>query len=112
MLDKEAFMRRCENEARPAFRREALFRGPSKFGGLYFAVIALGAVNASPNEISLLDPFCQQSAQTLKSSTSGKITAMDFADFYFDASRKAMGDLFASSCLETAQALLLLVCTE
>lgn len=104
-------MRRCEREAWPISKRTNLFRGTNKFSGLYFAVVALGAINASPNETSLLDHFCHQSEdpeKTLPAET--RFSALDFAKFYFDIAKQTLGDLFESSCLETAQALFLMVC--
>jgi hypothetical protein len=104
-------MRRCEREAWPISKRTALFRGAIKFAGLYFAVVALGAINASPNETALLDHFYHQFKdpdKTLPPET--RFSALDFAKFYFDIAKQALGDLFESSCLETAQALFLMVC--
>lgn len=112
MLFKGAFMRRCERDAWPLSKRPSLFRGTTKFAGLYFAAIALGAINASPNETALLDHFYQQSADPEKAPSDVRFSALDFAKFYFGVSKQALGDLFESSCLETAQALLLLVCTS
>ncbi|KAJ5626954.1 transcriptional regulator family: Fungal Specific TF [Penicillium herquei] len=108
MLSKDAFMRRCEREAWPVSRRTALFQGTTKFSGLYFAVIALGAINASPNETALLDHFYQHSTDPEQPPSSIRFSALDFAKFYFGISKQALGDLFESSSLETAQALLLL----
>ena len=110
MLCKSTFMRRCERDAWPLSKRPSLFRGTTKFAGLYFAVIALGAINASPNETALLDHFYQQSTDPEKPPSDVRFSALDFARFYFGVSKQALGDLFESSCLETAQALLLLVC--
>ncbi|KAJ5377274.1 transcriptional regulator family: Fungal Specific TF [Penicillium cataractarum] len=109
VLTKGPFMRRCEREAWPISRRPGLFRGAIKFAGLYFAVVALGAINASPNETALLDHFSQQledPEKTLPSET--RFSALDFAKFYFDIAKRALGDLFESSCLEAAQALFLM----
>ncbi|KAJ5651914.1 transcriptional regulator family: Fungal Specific TF [Penicillium longicatenatum] len=110
ILSKGAFMRRCEREAWPISRRAGLFRGTTKFAGLYFAVVALGAINASPNETALLDHFYQQSTDPDRAAPATHFSALDFAKFYFGIAKVALGDLFESSCLETAQALLLLVC--
>ncbi|OKO97572.1 hypothetical protein PENSUB_10366 [Penicillium subrubescens] len=110
ILSKGSFMRRCEREAWPISKRPTLFRGTVKFASLYFAVVALGAINASPNETALLDHFCHQSEdpdKTLPPET--RFSALDFAKFYFDIAKQALGDLFESSCLETAQALFLMV---
>lgn len=109
MLSKGAFMRRCEREAWPIARRAALFRSTTKFAGLYFAVVALGAINASPNETALLDHFYQQSTDPERTEPAPHFSALDFAKFYFGIAKVALGDLFESSSLETAQALLLLV---
>ncbi|KAJ5119099.1 transcriptional regulator family: Fungal Specific TF [Penicillium atrosanguineum] len=109
ILSKHAFMRRCEQEAWPLSRRLGLFRGATKFGGLYFAVIALGAINASPNETALLDHFCQQRVVSeILHFQGAKFSSLNFAKFYFGAARQALGDFMESSCLETAQALLLM----
>ncbi|KAJ5549339.1 transcriptional regulator family: Fungal Specific TF [Penicillium frequentans] len=108
MLSKGAFMRRCEREAWPIARRAALFRSTTKFAGLYFAVVALGAINASPNETALLDHFYQQSTDPERTEPAPHFSALDFAKFYFGIAKVALGDLFESSSLETAQALLLL----
>jgi hypothetical protein len=109
ILSKGSFMKRCEGEAWPSSRRAGLFKGVTAFSGLYLAVVALGAINASPNETSLLDHFCQQTNDQTRGRTGAVFSALDFAKFYFGLARQTMGDLFESSCLETAQALLLLV---
>ncbi|KAJ5917844.1 transcriptional regulator family: Fungal Specific TF [Penicillium verhagenii] len=108
ILSKGAFMRRCEREAWSISRRAGLFRSTTKFAGLYFAVVALGAINASPNETALLDHFYQQSADPERAVPVTYYSALDFAKFYFGIAKIALGDLFESSCLETAQALFLL----
>ncbi|KAJ5766598.1 uncharacterized protein N7511_004214 [Penicillium nucicola] len=108
ILSKRSFMRRCETEAWPKSRRAGLFRGVTKFSRLYFAVVALGAINASPNETSLLDHFCQQTVDEPRGPKGAVFSALDFAKLYFGLARQNMGDMFESSCLETAQALLLL----
>ncbi|GAB1198913.1 hypothetical protein APSETT444_008243 [Aspergillus pseudonomiae] len=108
MLCKNAFMRRCEQEAFVASKRRAFCRRSSKFKGLYFAVVALGAINASPNETSLLDHYSSCSADGQKYSFAGKPSALDFADFYFGITKQALGDIFESCSLESAQTLLLL----
>lgn len=112
LLSKSSFMRRCGNEAWPIPNRQGLFRGVTKFAGLYFAVVALGAINASPNETSLLEHFCQQFVdpnQTQRALRGHRFTALDFAKFFFGLAKRTLGDLFESSCLESAQTLLLLV---
>ncbi|KAE8363101.1 fungal-specific transcription factor domain-containing protein [Aspergillus caelatus] len=108
MLCKNAFMRRCEQEAFVASKRRAFYRRSSKFKGLYFAVVALGAINASPNETSLLDHYADCSAEGRKYNFAGKPSALDFADVYFGITKQALGDIFESCSLESAQALLLL----
>ncbi|KAJ5520415.1 transcriptional regulator family: Fungal Specific TF [Penicillium fimorum] len=110
LLSKSTFMQRCENEAWPISNRQGLFRGATKFAGLYFAVAALGAINASPNETSL-EHFCQQFddlGQTQQVRRGSGFTALDLAKFFFDLAKRTLGDLFESSCLESAQTLLLL----
>ncbi|CAI7564925.1 unnamed protein product [Penicillium palitans] len=111
LLSKGDFMQRCEDEAWPISNRQGLFRGATKFAGLYFAVVALGAINASPNETSLLEHFCQQfidPSQTQRARRGPSFTALDFAKFFFDLAKRTLGDVFESSCLESAQTLLLL----
>ncbi|KAL5360042.1 fungal-specific transcription factor domain-containing protein [Aspergillus floccosus] len=108
MLSKSSFMQRCEQEAFVFSKRPAFYRGSSKLSGLYFAVVALGAINASPNETALLDHYCSLSSDPRKRGLAGKPSALDFADFYFGIAKQALGDLFESSSLESAQALLLL----
>ncbi|GMG26895.1 unnamed protein product [Aspergillus oryzae var. brunneus] len=109
LLSKNAFMQRCEQEAFVTSKRRAFYRRSSKFKGLYFAVVALGAINASPDETSLLDHYANCSADGRKSNFGGKLSALDFADFYFGITKQALGDIFESCSLESAQALLLLV---
>ncbi|KAJ6026952.1 uncharacterized protein N7446_004446 [Penicillium canescens] len=108
ILSKGSFMRRCEGEAWPSSRRAGLFKGVTTFSGLYLAVVALGAINASPNETSLLDHFCLLTNDQTRGRTGAAFSALNFAKFYFGLARQTMGDLLESSCLETAQALLLL----
>ncbi|CAI7574529.1 unnamed protein product [Penicillium glandicola] len=111
ILSKGDFMQRCENEAWPISNRRELFLGTTKFAGLYFAVVALGAINASPNETSLLEHFCQQfvdPSHTRRALRGSGFTALKFAKFFFGLAKRTLGDLFESSCLESAQALLLL----
>ncbi|KAE8334937.1 hypothetical protein BDV24DRAFT_171763 [Aspergillus arachidicola] len=108
MLCKNAFMQRCEQEAFVPSKRRPFYRRSSKFKGLYFAVVALGAINASPNETSLLDHYANCSADGRKFNVVGRLSALDFADFYFGITKRALGDIFESCSLESAQALLLL----
>ncbi|KAJ5780668.1 transcriptional regulator family: Fungal Specific TF [Penicillium paradoxum] len=110
LLCKGSFMQRCESEAWPSPKRSILFRGATKFAGLYFAVVALGAINASPNETSLLEHFCQQSVdeQQPKVRKGSAFTALDFAKFFFGLAKGTLGNLFESSCLESAQTLFLM----
>ncbi|GKZ63726.1 hypothetical protein AnigIFM50267_000009 [Aspergillus niger] len=108
MLCKTNFMRRCENEAFVLPRRPGFLRGISKFSGLYFSVVALGAINASPHETALLDHYCNYLPYLGKPGAMGKPSSLDFADYYFGKAKQALGDLFESCSLESAQALLLL----
>ncbi|EAU38418.1 predicted protein [Aspergillus terreus NIH2624] len=108
MISKSSFMQRCEQEAFVFANRPAFCQGSSKFAGLYFAVVALGAINASPNETALLDHYCSLSSDPGKRGLADKPSALDFADFFFGIAKQALGDLFESSSLESAQTLLLL----
>ncbi|PYH40284.1 uncharacterized protein BP01DRAFT_224671 [Aspergillus saccharolyticus JOP 1030-1] len=108
MLCKGAFMQRCEKESFLASRRASLHRGSSKFAGLYFAVVALGAINASPHETALLDHYCDYNPEPRRVGSMSRPSALDFADFYFGRAKRALGDLFESCSLEGVQALLLL----
>ncbi|RAL02964.1 Zn(II)2Cys6 transcription factor [Aspergillus ibericus CBS 121593] len=108
MLSKTSFMRRCENEAFLLPRRPGFYRGISEFSGLYFAVVALGAINASPHETALLDHYCSYLPSLGKPGTVTRPSSLDFADYYFGKAKQALGDLFESCSLESAQALLLL----
>ncbi|KAJ6114525.1 transcriptional regulator family: Fungal Specific TF [Penicillium sp. IBT 16267x] len=90
ILSKGGFMRRCEREAWPISRRAGLFRNTTKFAGLYL-------------------PWLHwQSADPERSAPATHFSALDFAKYYFGIAKMALGDLFESSCLERAQALLLL----
>ncbi|RAL12327.1 Zn(II)2Cys6 transcription factor [Aspergillus homomorphus CBS 101889] len=109
MLCKSAFMQRCEQEAFMTSRRAGLYCGSSRFAGLYFAVVALGAINASPHETALLDHYCNYGPEPERTnSMSRRPSALDFADSYFGRAKRALGDLFESCSLEGVQALLLL----
>ncbi|BCR91330.1 fungal specific transcription factor domain-containing protein [Aspergillus chevalieri] len=112
MLCKSSFLRRCEREAFNLSRRKSFACGSSNFAGLYFAVVALGAINASPDETSLLDHYCTYSPDPRRPGTGsvGGYSALDFANFYFGAAKRALGDVSESCSLESAQALMLLVC--
>lgn len=109
MLCKKGFMVRCEHEAWDFSWRPLFCRGHSKFAGLYFAVVAVGAINASPNETSLLDHYCTYTPDPRKPSGTGGYSPLDFADYYFGLAKQALGDVFESSSIESAQALLLMV---
>lgn len=110
MLNKAAFMHRCEKDAFDLRRRPGFMRGSSRFFGLYFAVVALGAINASSEETSLLDHYCTNStAERQDGESASQPSALDFADFYFKTAKQAIGDLFEGCCLESVQALLLMV---
>lgn len=111
MLCKSSFLRHCEREAFNLSRRHSFARGSSNFAGLYFAVVALGAINASPDETSLLDHYCTYTPDPRRPGTGsvGGCSALDFANYYFGAAKRALGDVFESCSLESAQALMLLV---
>ncbi|KKK17713.1 hypothetical protein ARAM_006333 [Aspergillus rambellii] len=108
MLCKNSFMQRCEQQAFIPAKRLAFCRGSSAFSGLYFAVVALGAINASPNETALLGYYCNSLPDSTKRNNVTKPSPLDFADFYFAIAKKALGDIFESCSLESVQALLLL----
>ncbi|KAJ0426096.1 hypothetical protein BJY00DRAFT_124759 [Aspergillus carlsbadensis] len=59
MLSKHSFMQWCEQQAFRPTNRISFCNGLSRFSGLYFAVVALGAINASPHETALLDHYCR-----------------------------------------------------
>lgn len=111
MLCKSSFLRRCEREAFILSKRHLFVRGSSNFAGLYFAVVALGAINASPDETSLLDHYYTYTPDPRSSGIGSArgCSALDFANYYFGAAKKALGDVFESCSLESAQALMLLV---
>ncbi|KAL2814954.1 fungal-specific transcription factor domain-containing protein [Aspergillus granulosus] len=102
MLSKHSFMQRCEGQAFVPSNRTSFCNGLSRFSGLYFAVVALGAINASPHETTLLDHYCKYP------SLNAQRIALYLADFYFGIAKQNLGDLFEGCSLETAQTLLLL----
>ena len=103
-------MQRCEREAWNVPTASAFSRGQSKFAGLYFAVVAVGAINASPSETPLLDHYCMYSPSPGRPAATARFSSLDFADFYFGLTKQAVGDIFETCSMESAQALLLMVC--
>ncbi|KAL2800950.1 fungal-specific transcription factor domain-containing protein [Aspergillus keveii] len=108
MLSKHSFMQRCEQQAFILSSRTSFCNGLSRFSGLYFAVVALGAINASPHETALLDHYCRYPVLSGKALPNAQSIALDLAEFYFGVAKKTLGDIFEGCSLETAQALLLL----
>ncbi|PLN82278.1 fungal-specific transcription factor domain-domain-containing protein [Aspergillus taichungensis] len=108
MLNKNNFMQRCEREAFILSHRPRFARGMSRFSGLYFAVVAVGAINASPNETSLLEHYSTTADSSSGETSTAQLSALDFANHYFKMAKHALGDLFEGGCLETVQALSLL----
>ncbi|PKY07980.1 hypothetical protein P168DRAFT_308153 [Aspergillus campestris IBT 28561] len=108
MLNKNDFMQRCEHEAFVLSHRSRFARGMSRFAGLYFAVVAVGAINASPNETSLLEHYSTTADSGSGGTSTEQPSALDFANHYFKIAKQALGDLFEGGCLESVQALSLL----
>lgn len=109
MLNKNNFMQRCEHEAFVLSQRPRFARGVSRFSGLYFAVVAVGAINASPNETSLLEHYSATAPVDSGEAHTAQPSALEFANHYFRIAKQALGDLFEGGCLESVQALSLLV---
>ena len=109
MLNKNNFLQRCERKAFNLSRRSHFTQGMSRFSSLYFTVVAVGAINASPNETSLLEHYSTTADSDSGETSTAPPSALDFADHYFKMAKHALGDLFEGGCLETVQALSLLV---
>lgn len=109
MLNKHDFMQRCEHEAFVLSHRPRFAQGMSRFAGLYFTVVAVGAMSASPNETSLLEHYSTTADSASGETNTAQASALDFANHYYKIAKQALGDLFEGGCLESAQALSLLV---
>lgn len=93
-LDESNFRERCLQLWSPHAQLTPSKRS-STFRSLYYAVVAVGAINAPMNE----GP----------TKNNPKPVPLQYANRYFDLAHKALGNTFEISTLETCQALFLLV---
>ncbi|KAH6896738.1 fungal-specific transcription factor domain-containing protein [Thelonectria olida] len=98
-LDENHFRDRCMQLSSPHIDLTPSKRS-STFRSLYYAVVAVGAINAPMNE----GPNLNHSNQSWHT----KQAPLHYANWYFDLAHRALGNTFEISTLETCQALFLL----
>lgn len=81
----------------------------TRFLALYYSVIAVGAINARIDDASQLSMLYKHAEYLNQSKSFEKRSTLEWANHYFHLAKKALGDIFETSSLETCQALFLMV---
>ncbi|KAF2180295.1 hypothetical protein K469DRAFT_640128 [Zopfia rhizophila CBS 207.26] len=106
MLQEKEFEERCLKTVWSTKPSERLRDHHSQFMALYYAVVALGAINSGPDEAWILKRNSKPLPVVGASRRQG--TALDWASHYFDLAKHAMGDMMEVSTLESCQALFMM----
>ncbi|EXJ71101.1 uncharacterized protein A1O5_06094 [Cladophialophora psammophila CBS 110553] len=80
----------------------------SHFLALYYAVVALGAINSSVEQITCLPQFYRVRNDEDLSAPPTKRSTLEWASHYFGQAKQALGDTMDISSLETCQTLFLM----
>ncbi|KFY40674.1 hypothetical protein V494_03393 [Pseudogymnoascus sp. VKM F-4513 (FW-928)] len=111
LLCERAFRVRCAKEVWDG-QSEVRLRRPqgyhSKFLSLYYAVIALGAINAGIDNTSPLATYYRNWGNYGVHDSPKKHATLEWANRYFNLAKQALGDVFESASLETCQTLFLM----
>lgn len=122
ILDQSEFVRRCEREvwAPSVHNCQVGARGSSRFSALFNIVLALGAITAGESSMLLWESstkYIEQAERHGNAGTADEDMATVYppiraAKLFFNKSKYHLGDVFESSSFETAQTLLLMVCSS
>ncbi|OQU95646.1 Fungal specific transcription factor domain-containing protein [Cladophialophora immunda] len=108
MLIEESFEQECQRQVwinQPTASRKD--RRP-QFMALYYAVVALGAINSGPDEATSLAKQYQDVAFCHGRVRKPMRSALEWASHYFDLAKQALGDIMEMSSLETCQTLFMM----
>jgi hypothetical protein len=81
----------------------------SQFMALYYAVVALGAINSGIDQGSSLAKYYTSVSWEGSLAASTNRSTLEWASLYFALAKQALGDIMEISSLETCQALFLMV---
>jgi hypothetical protein len=84
----------------------------SQFLALYYAVVALGAINSGIDQGSSLAKYYSSVSWEDPLAASTHRSTLEWASLYFALAKQALGDIMEISSLETCQALFLMVITH
>lgn len=114
ILDPAAFLTRCEKEVWSRTAPNSTSYPQRRFLALYNAVLAIGAITAGEESEytwktqSLTDQIGELEALSGIEASPSTYTPLRFARVFFERAKSYVGDVFESSCFESAQTLLLL----
>ena len=120
ILDREAFLARCESEVwnesiSESVRSTATGQSQHRFLALLNAVLGIGAITAGETSMLTLDRTVRFLEQHERREPIGTRTTtyppIRAARLFFERSKQLLGDIFESSSFETAQTLFLMVRT-
>lgn len=109
ILDKKTFKAQCARRLQPTQSKPPPSGCQSQFLALYYAVVALGAINSGVDQTSSLARYYQSPARGERHGTSTERTSLEWASLYFMLAKRALGDMMEISSLESCQALFLMV---
>lgn len=108
-LCEDAFRRHCAKYIWSDNGSRKSMGSKSRFLALYYAVVAVGAINARMDDTSQLSMFYKHAEFLGRNKAFTERSTLEWANHYFQLAKKALGDIFETSSLETCQALFLMV---
>ncbi|KAH8806197.1 fungal-specific transcription factor domain-containing protein [Xylogone sp. PMI_703] len=110
-LNEDAFRSRCAKEIWKKSMHEQsrqAQRSRSTLLPLYYAVVALGAINAGTDATSSLMSYYRNICQNHDCIAVPAKSTLEWSNLYFNLAKQSLGDIFETSTLETCQALFLM----
>lgn len=111
MLEEKSFEHECQEQVWNNPSTGSSRKCRTQFLSLYYAVVALGAINGGPDENAALGRLYQDARRRRRQGgreLQVRRSALDWASHYFDLAKEALGDIMEVSSLETCQTLFMM----
>ncbi|EXJ71702.1 uncharacterized protein A1O5_05510 [Cladophialophora psammophila CBS 110553] len=108
MLIEESFEQECQRQAWINQPTAGCKDRRPQFMALYYAVVALGAINSGPDQAASLAKQYQDAAFSRGRGRKPVRSALEWASHYFGLAKQALGDIMEISSLETCQTLFMM----
>ncbi|KIW95043.1 uncharacterized protein Z519_03624 [Cladophialophora bantiana CBS 173.52] len=108
MLIEESFEQECQRQVWTNQPTAGCKGRRPQFMALYYAVVALGAINSGPDQAASLAKQYQDAAFSRGRGRNPMQSALGWASHYFGLAKQALGDIMEISSLETCQTLFMM----